>query len=93
MDFLKKLFGGGNTASVSDFYTFHVRCDHCGETIEGRVNLTYELTPDYETGDGYHVRKVLMGSGLCFQQIEVQLNFDAAKQLQDKQISGGKFVE
>lgn len=91
MGFLKKLFGGSDTSSSSDFYTFNVRCDRCGETIEGRVNLSNDLSLDDE--GGYRVRKVLMGSGLCFQQIEVQLNFDAAKQLQDKQISGGKFVE
>ena len=90
MGFLKKLFGGG-TSSSSDFYTFTVRCDRCGETIEGKVNLNNELSLDDE--GRYRVRKVLMGSGLCFQQIEVQLNFDAAKQLQDKQISGGKFME
>lgn len=93
MGFLKKLFGGGGTSSSSDFYTFNVRCDRCGETIEGRVNLSNELTPDYESGEGYHVRKVLMGSGLCFQQIEVNLKFDAGKQLQDRQVSGGTFVE
>jgi hypothetical protein len=91
MGFLKKLFGGGETSSSSDFYTFNVRCDSCGETIEGKVNLSNDLSLDDE--GGYRVRKVLMGSGLCFQQIEVQLNFDAAKQLQDKQISGGKFIE
>ena len=91
MGFLKKLFGGGTASSSSDFYTFTVRCDRCGETIEGKVNLNNDLSLDDE--GGYRVRKVLMGSGLCFQQIEVQLNFDAAKQLQDKQISGGKFIE
>jgi hypothetical protein len=90
MGFLKKLFGSG-TSSGSDFYTFNVRCDRCGETIEGKVNLSNDLSLDDE--GGYRVRKVLMGSGLCFQQIEVYLNFDTAKQLQDKQISGGKFIE
>ncbi len=91
MGFLKKLFGGGTASSSSDFYTFTIRCDRCGETIEGKVSVNNDLSLDDE--GRYRVRKVLMGSGLCFQQIEVQLNFDAAKQLQDKQISGAKFVE
>ena len=91
MGFLKKFFGGGETSSSSDFYTFNVRCDRCGETIEGRINLNNDLSLNDE--GSYHVRKVLMGSGHCFQQIEVQLNFDTAKQLQEKQINGGKFVE
>ncbi len=90
MSFLKKLFGGVTSPS-SDFYTFTIRCDRCGETIEGRVNLSNDLSLDDE--GGYHVRKVLMGSGRCFQQIEVTLRFDASRQLQEKQISGGKFVE
>jgi hypothetical protein len=91
MGFLKKIFGSGTTAFSSDFYTFNVRCDRCGETIEGRINLNNDLSLNDE--GSYHVRKVLMGSGHCFQQIEVQLNFDTAKQLQEKQINGGKFVE
>lgn len=91
MGFLKKLFGGGSASSSSDFYTFIVRCDRCGETIEGKVNLSNDLSLDDE--GGYIVRKVLMGGGRCFQQIEVTLRFDAARQLQEKQISGGKFVE
>jgi hypothetical protein len=91
MGFLKKLFGGGTASSGSDFYTFNVRCDRCGETIEGKVNLNNDLSLDDE-GE-YRVRKVLMGSGLCFQQIEVTLHFGPARQLQEKEISGGKFVE
>jgi hypothetical protein len=91
MGFLKKLFSGGATSSSSDFFTFNVRCDRCGETIEGKVNLNNDLSLDDE--GGYHVRKVLMGSGRCFQRIEVTLKFDATRQLSDKQVSGGKFVE
>jgi hypothetical protein len=93
MGFFKKLFGGGETSSSSDFYTFNVRCDRCGETIEGRVNLSNDLTPDYESGEGYYARKVLMGSGLCFQQIEVTLRFGPSRELKEKEISGGAFVE
>ena len=91
MGFLKKLFGGSDTSSSSDFYTLTVRCDRCGEIIEGRVNLANDLSMDDE--GGYRVRKVLMGSGRCFQQIEVTLCYDSARQLQEKEISGGKFVE
>jgi len=91
MGFLKKLFGGGTTSSSSDFYTFDVICDRCGETIQGKVNMSNDLSLDDE--GGYHVRKVLMGGGHCFQRIEVMLKFDASRQVQDQQVSGGKFVE
>ena len=91
MGFLKKLFGGGVASSSSDFYTFTVKCDRCGEAIDGKINLSNDLSLDDE-GD-YFVRKVLMGSGHCFQQIEATFKFDASRQLQEKQISGGKFIE
>ena len=91
MGFLKKLFGGGTASSSSDFYTFNVKCDRCGETIEGKVNMSNDLSLDDE--GGYFVRKVLMGGGRCFQQIEVTFKFDASRGLQDRQISGGTFVE
>ena len=91
MGFLKKLFGGGAASSSSDFYTFTVKCDRCGEAIDGKINLSNDLSLDDE-GD-YFVRKVLMGSGHCFQQIEATFKFDASRQLQEKQISGGKFIE
>ena len=91
MGFLKKLFGGEGTSSSSDFYTFNVQCERCGETIEGKVNLSNDLSIEDE--GGYHVRKVLMGSGHCFQRVEVVLKFDASRQLLDKQVSGGKLVE
>jgi len=91
MRFLKKLLGGERTSSGADFYTFSVKCDRCGETIEGKVNMNNDLSLDDE--GGYYVRKVLMGGGRCFQQVEVILKFDASRKLLDTQVSGGKFVE
>jgi len=94
MNFLKKLFSGSPTQSTPNLYTFSVKCNRCGETIEGHVNLSNDLSVDYD-GDRevYFVRKGLMGGGRCFQQIEVELKFDANKKLIEKQISGGQFVE
>jgi len=91
MGFLKKLFGGGGTLSGPDFFTFRVSCDRCDETIEGKVNMNNDLSIDDE--GGYHVRKVLIGSEHCFQQVEVILKFDASRRLTQKQASGGKFVK
>jgi hypothetical protein len=92
MGFLKKLFGSGGSSSGGDFYTFNAQCDHCGETMEGKVNMANDLSMVDE--GGYHVRKVLIGSsGRCFQQIEVVLKFDVSRKLQDRQISGGKFLD
>ncbi|MGD8404839.1 MAG: hypothetical protein PVJ21_14350 [Anaerolineales bacterium] len=91
MGFLKKLFGGGTSSSSSDFYTFTVKCDRCGEIIEGKINMSNDLSLADE--GGYFVRKVLIGSQRCFQQIEATFKFDASRGLQEKQISGGTFLE
>jgi hypothetical protein len=91
MGFLKNLLGGSAASSSADFYTFNVRCDRCGETIKGKVSLNNDLSLDDE--GGYYVRKVLMGGGRCFQQIEVILKFSSGRMMVGKQVSGGKFVE
>ncbi len=91
MGFLKKLFGGGTGSSNSDFHTFSVKCDRCGEIIEGRINLNHDLSLADE--GSYFVRKVLIGNQRCFQQIEATFKFDASRGLQEKQISGGQLIE
>ncbi len=94
MNFLRKIFSSAPIQSPPSFYAFTVRCDRCGETISGHVNLDNDLSAEYEDGrDVYHVRKVLMGSGLCFQRIEVEFNFDSSRKVIDRQASGGRFVE
>ena len=92
MGFLKKLFGSGGTSSGGDFYTFNAQCDRCGETMEGKINMANDLSLSDE--GGYYVRKMLIGSsGLCLHHMEVTMNFDDSRKLQDKQISGGKFLD
>jgi len=95
MNFLKSLFSGAPATPQSNLYSFQVKCNRCGEVIEGRVNLNNDLSVDYD-GSGhevYHVRKVVMGAGKCFQQIEVEMKFNAARKLLEKQVSGGTFIE
>lgn len=91
MSFFKKLLQGTPAPSKTNFLTFTVACSRCGEVIEGRVNLNNDLSADDE-GEGFHVRKVLMGSGHCFQRVEVELHFDSARQLIEKRAEGGAFT-
>jgi len=97
MGFLKKLFSNNPAASSKRYYTFQVKCNRCGEIIEGRVDLDNDLSAEFEsdTSTTYIVRKGLMGSGdnHCFQQIEVTLKFSSTKAMIDEQIQGGTFVE
>ena len=93
MNLLKKIFSA-SSSSASNFYSFAVKCDRCNEVIEGRVNLYNDLSVEYEgTRNVYFVRKVLMGNGLCFQQIEVEFKFDEPRKLLEKHVTGGQFVE
>ncbi len=91
MSFLNKLFSSESAKPEKKYFTFHVKCNRCGEILEGRVDLDNDLSIN-DSGDGYFVRKGLMGSNLCFQQIEVELTFDSSRQLIEKNISGGEFV-
>jgi hypothetical protein len=93
MDFLKKIFSAPAGPSAN-FYSFSVKCSLCGEVIEGRVNLNNDLSVEYEGSQNvYFVRKVLMGTGRCFQQVEVELKFNESRKLLQKQVAGGMFVE
>ncbi len=92
MGFLKNLFGGTPAQPEKHYYTFSVKCRRCGEIIEGRVDLDNDLSLN-DTGDGYIVRKGLIGGNRCFQQIEVEMNFTSTRELIDQQIQGGTFVE
>ncbi len=98
MTFFKKLFGpsaSSASAPKGNFYPFAVKCRRCGEVIQGQVNVFNDPSLEYdENGKPYFTcRKVLMGSGACFQQIEVILKFDEPRRLLDRQITGGEFVE
>ncbi len=94
MNLLKKIFPNAPAQSSSRFYSFAVRCNRCGETVEGHINLANDLSADYDDDRlVYHLRKVLMGSGRCFQQIEVEFTFDSSHNVIEQQISGGRFVE
>ena len=94
MGFLKKLFSGATAKPEKRYYTFQVKCNRCGEVIEGHVDLDNDLSLEFEGNSNvYFGRKVLMGSGHCFQQIEVELKFTSTRAVIDQQVKGGTFVE
>lgn len=94
MGFLKKFFGNVTAKPEKRFYVFHVKCNRCGEILEGRVDLDNDLSLDFE-GDRsvYFVRKGLVGNNRCFQQIEVEMKFTPNRELIEQQATGGTFVE
>jgi hypothetical protein len=96
MSFFKKLTNLFSAPAAAPTYLIKVRCNRCGEEVQGRVNLHNDVSIDYGEGAGkitYFCRKILMGENQCFQQIEVELTFDQNKKLKDRQVYGGQFVD
>jgi hypothetical protein len=89
---LSQLLSPGKREEQSAYWIY-TRCKRCGETIRARVNLSNDLSAEYDGENSYfNCRKVLIGEGRCFQQIEVHLRFDSARKLLDQEISGGEFI-
>ena len=88
IDSIKSIFTGDDSADGA--YWIYVRCRRCGEVIRTRLDLRHNLT-EREEG-GFIARKTLVGSGLCFERIEVTLIFDQNRQLADREIAGGEFI-
>lgn len=92
MNLLQKLFGG-TPKPEQRYYAFSVKCRRCGEVISGRVDLNNDLSVEYEAGgDVFHARKILIGENRCFQRIEVELKFNASRDLLEQHVTGGEFV-
>ena len=92
LDFLRRLFGGGSTARSGDGGIYiRVRCNACGEVVQTRINPNSELSQSDE-GEGYFVRKVLVGRQ-CFRPIEVELRYrDLGKTEISREVKGGTSV-
>lgn len=74
-------------------YRFKVKCSRCGEIIAGQINFLNEASRDEEgKSPVYFCRKVLMGSGHCYQKVEATFEFDENFKLLERQITGGEFV-
>ena len=95
MGFLKKLASFFTSSGETNAHFEYVQCARCGEKIRVRVDLRNELTRDYESSEGaYHVHKGVMGTGdnYCFQMIDIDLYFNADRDLVSRYISNGEFI-
>lgn len=95
LDRISRLFKPRPQRFESTFHHFTVRCNRCGELIEGKINVYNDPSVEYSEGGKptYFCRKVLMGAGHCYQQIDVTFRFDAAKKVIERTVSGGEFVD
>ncbi|HOG46496.1 MAG TPA: hypothetical protein PLJ35_19585 [Anaerolineae bacterium] len=95
MSFFKRLGALLSPPQPSCVMHYYVRCRRCGEVIKARADLRNELSIEYgedERPSGYSYRKVLIGSGRCFQAIEVTMTFDPQRRVVSREVTGGEFV-
>lgn len=97
LDKLASLFSGSGPRE-QDVYRTVVRCNRCGEELPLRVDLRNDLSIQYAQGNDpttYTCRKLVSGDGsnLCFQKMEVTLQFDENRRLLNREVAGGTFVE
>ena len=97
MGFFNKIaeFFSASGSEDDEAYWIYVRCNRCGEDLRSRVNLLNDLSVEYvgENDQMYHCRKTIVGGTGCFQRIEVSLNFDKNRNVLERQISGGEFID
>ncbi|MEA3349374.1 MAG: hypothetical protein U9Q82_01990 [Chloroflexota bacterium] len=96
MSLWKKITSFFTASHFDKVYWFYVHCDHCGEVLKARVDMSNDLSVRYgerKTDDTYFCRRVIIGSNRCYQPIEVELTFGSKRELLDRQISGGEFVD
>jgi hypothetical protein len=96
MAFLKKLKSLLAPTRDAPLIDLAVRCNRCKEVIHGQINLHNDLSVQYD-GDTttYFCRKGLMGAGdnRCFQQVTVEYIFDANRNVIERRVEGGQFVD
>jgi len=93
---ISKLFSTTKSSPQAPKYEIVVKCKRCGEIVRTKVNLYNDLSLEYgqsEAQNTYVCRKMLMGEGHCFQQVEVELTFDTKRNLINREVTGGEFVE
>jgi len=92
---LGRLFRPPRQGFESRFHHFMVRCNRCGELIDAKINIYNDPSIEYgEDGKAtYFCRKILMGTGKCYQQMEVTFLLDKDRKVLERSISGGVFVE
>jgi hypothetical protein len=93
LSFLSRLFGSGTASRSADGGVYiRVKCDACGEVVQARINPNSELSLA-EEGEGYFVRKVLVGRQ-CFRPIEVRVHYaDLGRKEISREVKGGTSVD
>jgi hypothetical protein len=93
MDFLRRLFGGGEARTTDSALHLYVRCSRCGTPVHVRVHLQNELVPEYgdDLVEGYRLTKEMMDAR-CFRLMRAEITFDQRKRETSRTIEGGEYI-
>jgi hypothetical protein len=93
---LKKAFTMPPESTASNFITFIVKCNKCGEEITVRARRDSDISrvneEEEQEGAEYFVRKEILGTK-CNNLIYIEIFFGPGFNVISKGITGGKFVE
>ena len=88
--FFKKLFKSDETENLIEF---KVKCRNCSEIVTVTANKNYDLQQDLDREEGGYVLKKEVQDSKCFRIMTLTVMFDRDKEIIDKSISEGEFVE
>lgn len=93
MDFLRRLFGAGQSNPPDNALHLYVRCSRCGAPVHVRIHLYNDLAVEYgdDDVDGYTLRKEIMDSR-CFRLMQAEFTFDRNRRELSRAIEGGEFI-
>ena len=93
---LKIFFTAPAYSSTSNFITFNIQCNRCGEEITVNVRRSSDISRLYEeegpAGSAFLLRKEILGKK-CNNLIYLTAYFGASYNLISSEISGGKIIE
>jgi hypothetical protein len=93
---LKNFFIAPAYSSTSNFITFNVQCNRCGEEITVNVRRSSDISGLYEeegpAGSAFLLRKEILGKK-CNNLIYLTAYFGENYNLISSEISGGKIIE
>ncbi len=93
MALFKKRSGSRRARPIGDSMDVYVKCDKCSEIIKTHIVKGHELIPTYsEQEPAYTLNKELIGSK-CPNRVQLHMEFDGAKRMLSKDVTGGEFQE
>lgn len=95
MGFFRRLFGMSPAKEDSRYFQFYVYSQRCNEPLAGKIDTMNEMSVSEEADAAWYSRKVMHTTGhkRCFDQIEVEVWFDAQKRPLRREVTGGLWLE